>query len=71
MFVLQHKNPGFTGMAYGLAFRHGLAQISDRAYATRLEKLGFRMREVPEEQPQAKVAEAPVRHAKAPQKEEE
>lgn len=71
MFVLQHKNPGFTGMAYGLAFKHGLAQISDKAYATRLEKLGFRMREVPEEQPQAKVAEAPVRPAKAPQKEEE
>lgn len=68
MFVLQHKDPGFTGVAYGITFRHGLAQTPDKAYATRLKKLGFRMREVPEapeEKPQVVVA------TKAPQKKEE
>ena len=71
MFVLQHKNPGFTGVAYGLTFKHGLAQTSDRAYAVRLKNLGFRLQEVSEEPPQAKVAEVQPRHTKAPQKEEE
>ena len=74
MFVLQHKDPGFTGVAYGVTFRHGLAQTPDRAYATRLMKLGFRMREVPEapeELPQARVAKVAKPDVKAPQKEEE